>query len=739
MRNLIVYLELEWKRSLKVLGKSAVSLLVILCITIGGVFGISYVLFHFQIFEPIQVAVVIPDTEEESKVIARFLAGMESVRNICRFEYMEEKQVRTAVWEGKAQAAVILPEDFYQDIYEGNPAKVILLFPEEMDLDTAIFRELLEDGVSMIRTAEAGVFAAMDTGKVYETEMESYEIAEFISYKYIGNAFRRGELFQESIYSPVGNLELSEFYAATVLVVFLLMSGVNCGFLYKQESRAVEQRMYANGLGAVSQTTVKIVAMAGMLWILSVGCYLSGIGVQQMMEIRTMGIDGTVFWKMIPLCFGIASYFSLMYVLAGRGMQGNLLLLCGNVLMIFCSGTVVPSAYLPRVVGSIGKWLPLNLFHEYSAQMLFGSIEVKLVLWMIIWGGGGSRRNRGLNYMEKTWYILQLKAEMKRKTWWIIPAAMIAVALLVSQMRIPNGENVSVGLCLAEDPMAEAIAAGLSQRESVFEFIVFEKESELRKALETAEIDSGFLFSEEFEEKVKKGCSKELITFLRTPFSAKGTVAKETLYAVFLEKYGEEILLDGRKEIYEEDRKDLVPFLLERNAEYLKSEEFFRTEVEAIPVQETSDKEELTDIYPIQGIMGIFLFVLLWMTFGRRFEGNGRGICLALDRKRQKRFEYLGYLAAVTIPSVTGIGVVMAVGESRGVVIELFRMFLLVFIGALWVSIVGGWFRSSMALSAWVLAFVVIQLVLCPVLINISAYLPAVDYIKYLFPLGWYV
>ena len=115
--------------------------------------------------------------------------------------------------------------------------------------------------------------------------------------------------------------------------------------------------------------------------------------------------------------------------------------------------------------------------------------------------------------MEKTWYILQLKAEMKRKTWWIIPAAMIAVALLVSQMRIPNGENVSVGLCLAEDPMAEAIAAGLSQRESVFEFIVFEKESELRKALETAEIDSGFLFSEEFEEKVKKGCSKELITF----------------------------------------------------------------------------------------------------------------------------------------------------------------------------------------------------------------------------------
>lgn len=248
MRNLIVYLELEWKRSLKVLGKSAVSLLVILCLTVGGVLGVSYILFRSQIFEPIQVAVVIPESEEESKIIAQFLAGMESVRNVCRFEYMEEEKARTAVYEGKAQAAVVLPEDFYQDIYEGYPAKVKILFPEKMDLNTAVFRELLSDGVSMIRTAEAGVFAAMDTAAVYETEMESYEIAEFISYEYIGNAFRRGEMFQESIYSPVGNLELSEFYIAAVLAVFLMMSGVNYGFLYKKESRAVEQKMYANGL-----------------------------------------------------------------------------------------------------------------------------------------------------------------------------------------------------------------------------------------------------------------------------------------------------------------------------------------------------------------------------------------------------------------------------------------------------------------------------------------------------------
>ena len=53
-------------------------------------------------------------------------------------------------------------------------------------------------------------------------------------------------------------------------------------------------------------------------------------------------------------------------------------------------------------------------------------------------------------------------------------------------------------------------------------------------------------------------------------------------------------------------------------------------------------------------MIGLFIFILLWMTFGRRFEGDGRGISLVeLDRKRRRRFQYLGYLASATLPAVT--------------------------------------------------------------------------------------
>ncbi len=341
--------------------------------------------------------------------------------------------------------------------------------------------------------------------------------------------------------------------------------------------------------------------------------------------------------------------------------------------------------------------------------------------------------------MEKTWYILQLKAEVRRKSWWLICAAMIAASLLMSSMRVPDGENVSVGLYLAEDPVAEEIAEKLESRDSVFRFLIFEEESALREALEAGEIDSGFLFSGQFEEQVEQGHLKESITFLQTPFSAKGMAARETVYAAFLERYSEEILLDERKEIYGKEREDIVPFLLKKNAAYLESEAFFQTEVEELQVQETEEKQAQKKVWPIQGMIGLFIFILLWMTFGRRFEGDGRGISLALDRKRRRRFEYLGYLASATLPAVTGICVILCSGESRGIFVELIRMAVLVFGGALWVAAIGVWFRSSMALSAWVLTVVAVQVVICPVFVDLAAYIPAIKYLKYLFPLGWYL
>ena len=56
-------------------------------------------------------------------------------------------------------------------------------------------------------------------------------------------------------------------------------------------------------------------------------------------------------------------------------MQGAVFLLSANVLMVLCSGVVIPSAYLPEWAARLGQYLPLNFLHRYCAELFFGRVQ----------------------------------------------------------------------------------------------------------------------------------------------------------------------------------------------------------------------------------------------------------------------------------------------------------------------------------------------------------------------------
>ena len=55
----------------------------------------------------------------------------------------------------------------------------------------------MTDGVSLLRTAEAGVYAAYDTAQIYQAEISRDQIGDVISELYIYEAFDRTSVFQK--------------------------------------------------------------------------------------------------------------------------------------------------------------------------------------------------------------------------------------------------------------------------------------------------------------------------------------------------------------------------------------------------------------------------------------------------------------------------------------------------------------------------------------------------------------
>lgn len=332
------------------------------------------------------------------------------------------------------------------------------------------------------------------------------------------------------------------------------------------------------------------------------------------------------------------------------------------------------------------------------------------------------------------WYTLQLKAWAKRKTSWAQVLGMVLLALLISQIHLPGAENTKIGICAAPEKSAQRILEALKTRESIFEFSEYAGEADMRQDILSGVIECGFVFS---GDDARKGA----VTYICTPFSAKGLVAQETFFAAFFEGYSDKILTDNEADIFGKSDEDITRKLLEKKQDYLRNNVMFQMDIIETGQKPAGDAFRIGNVSgkipPVRGGIGLFIFTVLWMTQAGKFEDYGSGAAAAMERGQRWKFEYLGCLAKATIPAVLGTALILSAPESRGLVIETGSMLLLVFVSSFWVLAVGRLFRNSTTFAAWTLTMILAQVVVCPVFFDLAAFVPAVRAVRWIFPLGW--
>lgn len=336
-----------------------------------GIFFLSQVMMKAQVFQAIEVGLVIPKQEEQTQMVTQFLSQIESVRTVCHFQYMEEKQASEALKTGEIQAALLFPEHFYQDVDTGKNTPITMLYPADASLETKVFRELLLDGVSLLRTAEAGVYATLDTAKTCSAKIPQSEIGDVIARAYVEEAFSRGDIFVKRMDTPFGELELYQYYLSAGMVILFLMSGLSMGFLYDKKSAPLEEKLRIYGIGPFVQSVVKVGLMANILWIIGAVLYLAACQISKLFDLSLLWFDAGALMGYVPLCLAIASYFHLLFSFGGNHNK-TALLLTGNIFLFITSGAILPAVFLPAWAQKLGSILPFCGWSDYESQLLFG-------------------------------------------------------------------------------------------------------------------------------------------------------------------------------------------------------------------------------------------------------------------------------------------------------------------------------------------------------------------------------
>ena len=610
MKTWIAFFIVECKRTWKTLLKSIGSFCACLLLTAVLVAAFSAIMQNAQVFQKVNIGIAIPEGESISRLATQYISSMDSVRSVCDFYYLDEQESVEQLKQGTLQAVVVLPEGFYHDVQVGINPPAQIYFPKDAVQNTQVFEELVTAGVSFLQTAEAGVYAALDTASYYGIELQGAGLGDTIAYLFVNQMLKRDSVYSARMLSSMGNLSVAEYYYAAGLVILLMMCGIQFGFLYGKRNRSVEDKLKICGVGSIRQSVVKILVMTEFLYVTGLLYYFAGIGIAIRTGTYFVLYQGKIWYVLLLLCLGIAIYFQVLYELSGSSSQAAVFVFAVNVITIIGAGVLIPEAYLGKEVAGISRFLPMKYWNVYAAGMLEGEISKDSVAGTVFFllmgmavGGFLSWRNEKSGQqshndirscmhahtgicknikkvpMGFVYYKLQLKLWLKHRICWLQILFLVLLLLVIGGIHIPDAKNSRIGLTGVTSGITQTIADRLLQKSDVYQFTTYEDTEELEQAVEAGELECGFVFAEDFEKQYEKGSFADSITYVYTPFTTKGMAVRETIYGTVLELYGEKLLQQNQETIVGQSSEEASTMLAERYEYYLNSDAIFHTEV----------------------------------------------------------------------------------------------------------------------------------------------------------------
>lgn len=610
MKTWIAFFIVECKRTGKTLLKSIGSFCACLLLTAVLVAAFSAIMQNAQVFQKVNIGIAIPEGESISRLATQYISSMDSVRSVCDFYYLDEQESVEQLKQGTLQAVVVLPEGFYHDVQVGINPPAQIYFPKDAAQNTQVFEELVTAGVSFLQTAEAGVYAALDTASYYGIELQGAGLGDTIAYLFVNQMLKRDSVYSARMLSSMGNLSVAEYYYAAGLVILLMMCGIQFGFLYGKRNRSVEDKLKIRGVGSIRQSVVKILVMTEFLYVTGLLYYFAGIGIAGWTKTYFVFYQGTTWYALLLLCLGIAIYFHVLYELSGSSSQAAVFVFAVNVITIIGAGVLIPEAYLGKEIAGISHFLPMKYWNVYAAGMLEGELSKEAVTGTVFFlfvgmvaGTLFSWRNEKSGQqshndirscmhahtgicknikkvpMGFVYYKLQLKLWLKHRICWLQILFLVLLLLVIGGIHIPDTKNSSIGLVGVTSGITQTIADRLMQKRDVYQFTTYEGTEELEQAVEAGELECGFVFDKEFAKQYEEGSFTDSITYVYTPFTTKGMAVRETVYGTVLELYGEKLLQQNQETIVGQSSEEISAMLADRYEYYLNSDAIFHTEV----------------------------------------------------------------------------------------------------------------------------------------------------------------
>lgn len=373
------YLAFTWKRCFGRLGKLLCGLALLGIICAAAIYGLSFVNQKNDTAAASQfnVVFVMPKNAGLHYSLALgMVSNMESLSSMVTIKQTtSEDEAKAMLDSGEVKAAVIIPEGMIHTIMSGTndlPARII--YPGEPSIETVIFRQIVDSLSQMVASSQTGVYALYEIYNDFDaTEKQQDKANTQLNDLYINSVLDRNALFQivgsdskennlldeevSSDTTPATDFVLVGYLCSGLALLFLL-SGINLCFFFVAPNRAVLPALSRLGLSDSFCLLADFFAAVICQWLIfSIGCLLIG----------TIGSTAHIvpvflIWRALVSCFVCAFFSCALELFICRICHGKqaciITTFAVSLLVMYASGCLIPSAFLPDMLRRISATLP---------------------------------------------------------------------------------------------------------------------------------------------------------------------------------------------------------------------------------------------------------------------------------------------------------------------------------------------------------------------------------------------
>lgn len=358
MKAFFLYFYLEIKRACKIFPYFFAVIMVLMLLTGVMASMAGKMLTEASVAGRITVGVVIPPGDKLAKKAITILGSMDSVKGICDFIYLNEDEGKKQLDRGEIMAMMVVPPQLVQGIITGVNVPVNVILPDGAGVESLVFQELVTSGAATLSAAQASIYAAGQLCMEYGKNHKISTVEEELNKIFLDYILPREDYFRLMEAKTIGDITMAQHYGLSAAVLFLLLCGIPISLFLKPKTPVFQMKMKL--LGMARRSVVMIQTMV-------VALLLTAAAFLPVCLIWMWGVLEFA-WHQIPLllliCLIISSFIVAVYEVCGSLTAGVLFLFLTSVGMLFVSGGMIPSVFLPEGIRQLSHLMPTTVLMD---------------------------------------------------------------------------------------------------------------------------------------------------------------------------------------------------------------------------------------------------------------------------------------------------------------------------------------------------------------------------------------